>query len=55
MDPIVIELGSQAWRRIAAATDNPDVYKISILPRLDGVAIKINENTWSPTLRTDAR
>lgn len=45
-----IHRGSEAFAAIAAAMASEDTYRLSIEERRDGVAIKRNEGTWSPTL-----
>jgi len=54
---LTIETDSQAGRYIAMALDLPSTYKLSFHARDNGasVAIKINEQMWSPSLTTTKR
>jgi hypothetical protein len=38
--------------RLMVALTSTDVYRLRIMEREDGVAIKINEGAWSPTIGT---
>lgn len=48
---MIIEKGSAAFTELQRCTNDAN-YKVSIEERADGVAIKRDESTWSPTLRT---
>lgn len=52
---IELEMGSIAYGALWLALDMPDTYLVRIDARHDGVAIKRNEGTWSPTLPCKAR
>lgn len=52
MDIIEIEQGSEAWREIALAVETGHTLRLHV--RTGGVAVKINQGTWSPTLSTKA-
>lgn len=51
---LVVEKGSQAWRELRAMFNDPEMYKISFDQRERGVALKLNEYTWTPTLDVTA-
>lgn len=48
---LVIERGSEAWFDLVAALTSETTYKVSVNERRDGIAIKVNESMWTPTLR----
>lgn len=49
---IEIHLSSDAFSELRLIMQSPDTYRVRIQEREDGVAIKRNEGTWSPTLAT---
>lgn len=51
---LVIERDSEAFIELAEALAFPTTYKVSLDVRRDGIAIKINEQMWTPTLRVTA-
>jgi hypothetical protein len=52
---LIIEGGSEAFMELQAifADGSPAPYKISINERRGGVAIKVNEAMWTPTLKVN--
>lgn len=55
MDPVVIEEGSEAFEYLRRVMTLPEIYKISLDLRGDGVAIKANEYAWTPTMDIKAK
>lgn len=52
---VIIHSRSRAWRALRQALTNPDVRKISLEIREDGLAIKVNELMWSLPLESEER
>lgn len=46
----VIEQGSEAFQYLRAVMADPRMYRISLEIRPDGIAVKENEFTWTPTM-----
>lgn len=51
-DTIILQPGSPAFLAVTQAVQ--EERKLSISPRRDGVAIKVGESIWSPSLSTSA-
>lgn len=51
-DTIILQPGSPAFLAVTQAVEQKR--KLSISPRRDGVAVKVGESIWSPTLSTAA-
>lgn len=49
---IVIESATEAYEYLRAAFANQDTRKVSINARKDGVAVKVNEDMWTHTMRS---
>lgn len=53
MDIIEIDEYSEAFEHLVNIFAMEDTYKVRIIPRFGGIAIKRNEGMWSPTLSVE--
>lgn len=52
---VTIEYGSEAWAYLAGAIAEDEARVIRIDIRAGGVAVKVDEFVWTPTMRTVKR
>jgi len=48
----IVYKGSEAFEYLRSALAHPGTYKVSVDIRSDGMAVKVNESMWTPTMDT---